>query len=135
MYIEDRLTGERIISVNYQLVSGRNVIVSGTNPETGEGVDWSDRAAEYLNNYMATQPKKMRGPKDVLYRVYNNLYSLSNYCLRNVLWRLHSDGKTDNYLRLERCSPEDANVRTELDLDYLEFCPISICDNEEIPEE
>jgi hypothetical protein len=140
LYIEDRNTGERIVAETYRLNAG--LCVMGRDIATGESVDWTDRAIEYLNNYLATLPKKMKAPNDVgcgrnnpiRYIAFSDLGKYKYY-LRNVLGRLHSDGMTDNYLRLERSSMEDSTVRTELDLDFLEFCPVSICDNEEIPEE
>ena len=51
---------------------------------------------------------------------------------RRIIGRFHSDGKTDHQLRITSISAEGNAV---LDLDYLEFCPVSIADHPTIPED
>ena len=64
-------------------------------------------------------------------------HSEHNLVLRSILGRVQSDGKSDIYLRLvcTRSLTEDNNRPTVLGLDFLEFCPVSIADNKEIPED
>ena len=82
-----------------------------------------------------TRPYKlMKGPRE--FRLYDGCstygQSLSDfeYSVRVVLGRIQSDGKSDNYLRMKALEPDKL-----LMIDYLEFCPASVCDNQEIPEE
>lgn len=100
-----------------------------------------------LNDYYqesSTLPYKiMKGPKE--YGHYDgsgasyNIYPFCNsdYLVRIVLGRIQSDGKSDNYLRIKCLSKgtPDPDHLDHLVLDYLEFCPASICDNTVIPED
>ena len=62
-----------------------------------------------------------------------NRRSLSEHpgCVRYPLGRIQSDGKSDNYLKIEYAGNSD----TELILDYLEFVPKAVYDNTDIPED
>ena len=64
----------------------------------------------------------------------------SSYSMRIVLGRIQSNGKSDNYLRLKKLENDyqgDSLVESQngFSIDYLEFCPASVCDNQEIPED
>ena len=53
-----------------------------------------------------------------------------NYNVRYPLGRITTDGKSDNYLRIECLSDGEKGDRHNLDLDYFEFVPKPIYDNE-----
>ena len=81
---------------------------------------------------------KLKAPDDCGY--FNssgqfNRFSDEGYVLRSILGRVKSDGKSDIFLRLvSTVSPVNGNMTTMI-LDFLEFCPVSIADNKEIPED
>lgn len=85
----------------------------------------------------STQPKMLRGPREYgNSNGYGQRYPFwdNERTIRIVLGRIQSDGKSDNYLRLKSCPTPTGNTN-EVMLDYLEFCPATICDNQEIPED
>lgn len=92
---------------------------------------------EYQEN--STLPyKTMKGPKE--FGHYGGrpgeFYAFYNYSsfVRIVLGRLQSDGKNDNYLRFKMLDNGEQGSN-EFIIDYLEFCPASVCDNQDIPED
>lgn len=92
---------------------------------------------EYQEN--STLPyKTMKGPKE--FGHYGGrpgeFYAFYNYSsfVRIVLGRLQSDGKNDNYLRFKMLDNGEQGSN-EFMIDYLEFCPASVCDNQDIPED
>ena len=98
---------------------------------------------DYYQESSTLSYKIMKGPKE--YGHYDgsgasyNIYPFCNsdYLVRIVLGRIQSDGKSDNYLRIKCLSKgtPDPDHLDHLVLDYLEFCPASICDNTVIPED
>ena len=50
------------------------------------------------------------------------------------LGRIKSDGKSDNYLRIESLTGSPGNTSDAM-FDYFEFVPKFVYDNQEIPEE
>ena len=64
-------------------------------------------------------------------RVLDERLSDASFCVRHPLGRIQTDGKSDNYLKLEYAGNSD----TELRLDYLEFVPKAVYNNPGIPEE
>ena len=96
-------------------------------------LDSLDLTLEYddARNYF---PKVMKAPDEC--RCNNggsgNWISLSKYniCVRYPLGRITTDGKTDNFLRIEALSDGKQGSSYELALDYFEFVPKPIYDNE-----
>ena len=97
----------------------------------------------------------MRGPKTYSFSTQQNsqpvrtpensktLYDSGVGGLRRIIGRVHSDGKRPFHLRIESYEydevyDEKGHINQHIrphDLDFLEFCPSWIVDNEEIPEE
>ena len=79
-------------------------------------------------------PGKMKAPVECRCNSggSGNWISLSEYniCVRYPLGRITTDGKTDNYLRIESLSDGMPGSNNELALDYFEFVPKPIYDNE-----
>lgn len=79
-------------------------------------------------------PGKMKAPVEC--RCDNggsgNWISLSeiDICVRYPLGRITTDGKSDNYLRIESLSDGKPGSNNELAIDYFEFVPKPIYDNE-----
>ena len=110
---------------------------TGTNPSSGETEDWSQRVTDYRelakNDYFATFPKCMRGPRECTIGNGYNFANINN-CVRYPLGRIISDGKSDNYLRIENL-PDSIAYNVEAQFDYFELVPKFVYDNQEIPEE
>ena len=121
---------------------------TGKDLETGEWVNWTERAIEYreqaTKEFIATLPKVMLFSSECFhfntsgtqYR-YANEGGYPNYrCLRAVLGRINSDGKGDNHLRLEFHGDNNAvyGNNSELMLDFFELVPKAVYDNPTIPE-
>lgn len=51
--------------------------------------------------------------------------------VRKVIGRFTTDGKSDHYLRLQQMMESENN---ELDLDFIELVPTTVCDNDVYPE-
>ncbi len=62
-------------------------------------------------------------------------FSSVDLAVRYVLGRIQSDGKSDNTLRLQFIAPPQTDLTPEMQLDYFEFVPKAVFDNQEIPEE
>lgn len=123
--------------------------IVGYNEATGEEIDWTERATAYheqaVREVFSTLPKMLLGPRECQsFRVTGGYVSTSPLSgpddifytyggVRYVLGRIQSDGKTDNYLRIETCGTPAEN--SLMALDYLELVPKSVCDNTDIPEE
>ena len=79
-------------------------------------------------------PKKMKAPVECRFNNggSGNWASISEYYdnVRYPLGRITTDGKSDNYLRIECLSDGEKGDRYNLDLDYFEFVPKPIYDNE-----
>lgn len=151
--VTDLKTGEQMItdvdpysyngplkSVDYRTGGVRNF--RGYDPTTMENLDWSQRATEYreqaTKDYIATLPKVMKAPKAIRhFSSYGRVYSFFEEVAgtRVVLGRIVSDGKSDNYLRLQYCQKPKLTNSDEAMFDYFEFVPAAIADNTEIPEE
>jgi hypothetical protein len=110
----------------------------GTDPATGEYLNWNDRASNYReqakNDVLAMLPKVMKGPRECLYFTSSgNAQSFyddySGTIVRYPLGRIQTDGKSDNYLKLEYL-PVGPGSNNELMLDYFEFVPKSLWDQE-----
>jgi len=84
----------------------------------------------------ASAPKVLPGPKE--YGCGTNyitfLNEIDNSC-RAVVGRIVSDGKSNCTLRVRVHEPERQGNLQELMLDFLEFCPVWIADNQDIPED
>ncbi len=112
----------------------------GTDPSTGADLDWNSRANNYrkqaVNDYCDSVklPKCMKAPEEC--KCNNggsgNWVSISEYdiSVRYPLGRITTDGKTDNYLKLEYIPDGKSGNNYELALDYFEFVPKPIYDNE-----
>ena len=79
-------------------------------------------------------PQKMKAPVECRFNNggSGNWASISEYYdnVRYPLGRITTDGKLDNYLRIECLSDGEKGDRYNLDLDYFEFVPKPIYDNE-----
>ena len=116
---------------------------SGTDPVTGEIVDWTERANEYrelsTKDYIATLPKIMLFPRELFH--FNSSGYQYRYTdeqiqrtVRYPLGRIKTDGRSDNYLRIEYLWDGLYGNNNELQLDFFEFVPKSIYENTAIPE-
>jgi hypothetical protein len=109
----------------------------GTNPSTEESVDWTQRAYEYREqatiNVVSKYPKCLRGPRECTLGG-NQSFAEINQIMRYPLGRIITDGKSDNYLRLEGLPDLNGNY-IEAQFDYFELVPKFVYDNQEIPEE
>ena len=90
---------------------------------------------DLTQNYNESEfPGKMKAPEEC--KCNNggsgNWVSISEYdiSVRYPLGRITTDGKTDNYLKLEYISDGTSGNNYELALDYFEFVPKPIYDNE-----
>jgi len=137
--LTDLKTGEQLLSTSNPYNS---YIFQGTDPVTGEKINWTERVNNYIAEYLNSLPV-MNGSRECLFFIYNNGY-ISSYrfsntaggrTIRLVLGRLQTDGKSDNYLRLKSLKSIPYGNDTESMLDYLEFVPKFVYDNKEIPEE
>lgn len=140
-YYED-VVGEWINRGYRGFLANENPIQSfiGTDPLTGADLDWNERANNYrkqaIDDYCDSVklPKCMKAPEEC--RCNNggsgNWVSISEYdiCVRYPLGRITTDGKTDNYLKLEYIPDGKSGNNYELALDYFEFVPKPIYDNE-----
>ena len=110
-------------------------------------IGYSTKIKVYLNDQLAIEsldltqiydksdfPKKMKAPVECRYASggSDNWTSLSenNYNVRYPLGRITTDGKSDNYLRIECLSDGEQGSNRELAIDYFEFVPKPIYDNE-----
>ena len=111
---------------------------TGTNPTTGETADWSQRINEYRDqatkDFMASLPSCMRGPRECTLGQGESFANVEN-CVRYPLGHIVSDGKSDNYLRIENLPDGYNGNLTEGQFDYFELVPKFVYDNQEIPEE
>ena len=142
-FVTDVRTGEQIVCNWDPYLSGWghdftwNVI--GTDATTGEKVDWTERATAYheqaIKDYATTLPKTMKAPRECMWFTSSeqSQFSQRDDAGRYVLGRIQSDGKSDNYLRIEACGTPAYN--SVLQLDYLELVPKAVYDNPDIPEE
>lgn len=83
-------------------------------------------------------PKVLPGPKEYASGDISNAilwFNENDYICRAVVGRIVSDGKNNCTLRVRVHEPETQGNLYELMLDYLEFCPVWIADNQEIPED
>lgn len=91
------------------------------------------------DGYSDTMPKKLGPPTDCGHFTVNPLtffrHSDDGRLLRCVLGRVKTDGKADTFLRIATIPSPTVGNMTEMVLDFLEFCPVSVCDNKEIPED
>ena len=89
-------------------------------------------------NINSERPYKiMRGPREYIPNPWGHSQSFYDIdgAVRIVLGRIQSDGKNANTLRMKVLDNGLTDNNTEFYLDYLEFCPASVCDNQEIPED
>ena len=142
--VTDLKTGEKILlggNPHSAFSSYDNILYFiGTDPSTGTELDWTERANTYrqqaTNDYItiANLPKVMKAPDECMCDNggSGSWLSLSHYaiCVRYPLGRITTDGKTDNYLRIESLSDGKLGTNNELAIDYLEFVPKPIYDNE-----
>ena len=148
----DKITGEKMLmnqdpyGKNYGRYQGilaqeriRNF--TGENPVTGDYVDWNERAAAYrsqaVKNVLDSLPKTMKGPREctAFSSYYQNSFSELTNVVRYPLGRIVSNGKSDNYLRIEILKEPILGNGTEAMFDYFELVPKFVYDNQEIPEE
>jgi len=142
--LTDVKTGEKILMArnpydwNNSIL--RNVVIRsflGQNPTTGETVDWTERVTLYREqakkDYIATLPKIMRAPRECLCGSGQSFAEIPQV-MRYPIGRIKTDGKSDNYLRLE-CLPIHISNNVEAQFDYFELVPKFVYDNQEIPEE
>ena len=108
---------------------------------------YSPKIKVYLNNQVAIEsldltqnydesdfPKKMKAPVECRYNNGGSSIWASiseyNYNVRYPFGRITTDGKSDNYLRIESLSDGIPGNNNELAIDYFEFVPKPIYDNE-----
>ena len=147
--VTDVKTGESMVyaqSIDPYIALGSYRISSfaGFDLETGERVDWTERAREYreqaVKDYIATLPKVMLFPRDLCHfsssgYQYRYTDEQNHRTVRYVLGRIKTDGKSDNYLRLEMLDDGIQGNNPEMMLDYFELVPKYVYDNTDIPEE
>ena len=110
----------------------------GTDPLTGAELDWNERAKIYrgqvTNDYISTLPKVMRAPEECRYNVGGtgmwSSISTVEINVRYPLGQIKTDGKTDNYVKLEYLSDESQGNNYELAIDYFEFVPLHTYDDD-----
>ena len=112
----------------------------GRNPDTDDYADWSQRAYEYreqaLIEVVSDHPKCMHGPREcTLGQGGRNSFADLAGLVRFPIGRIVTDGKHDNYLRIENLPLPYVVNNTEAQFDYFEFVPKFVYDNQEIPEE
>lgn len=155
----DLVTGEKMYGYHTfypdgSRYSGRTITdFIGRDVNTGETVDWSERAnnyrAEAMAKLFASLPKIMKGPRECSSfsssdgKSVSGGYTFQEICepyykgsyagstIRLVLGRVKSDGKERVRLRFQSLP----GINTEMMLDYFEFCPKAVYDNPDIPEE
>lgn len=154
--VTDVKTGEQMVmkknpypddyySISYSILGAETISrFFGTDPSTGDNINWNVRANEYreqtTKDYITTLPKIMHFPRELLH------FSPSGYqwrytdeqnerTVRYPLGRIKTDGKSDNYLRIEYLWNGLYGNNDEFQLDFLEFVPKFIYDNISIPEE
>jgi len=151
--VTDMITGEKMLMNQdpymknydrYQGILAQNDIrnFAGEDPTTSNHVNWDERATAYRNqtvkDVIASMPKIMKGPQECTSFGNGSQYSFSetNYIVRYPLGRIVSNGKSDNYLRIEmiRKSNGQGNGNQAM-FDYFELVPKFVYDNQEIPEE
>ncbi len=124
--------------------------IRGEDPVTGVEVDWTERVQnlrEYAKSIIlvSLQPNMMSWPRECMH--FNtgggqSSFAGINELVRYVLGRIQSDGKSDNYLRLQWVRQyvlESWGLRskdnTEMVFDFFELVPKAVFDNQEVPEE
>lgn len=109
----------------------------GQDPTSGETVNWDERANLYReqakSEYIATLPKIMRGGPECTVGMRDDIKNARGM-VRFPLGRITTDGKSDNYLRIE-VLPDKMGNNYEGQFDYFELVPKAVFDNQEIPEE
>lgn len=96
---------------------------------TIDSLNMSDTAIDDL----FAQSKCMKAPREC---TYGQKERLADYTgpVRYLLGRIKTDGKRDNYLRIESLTGSSGNTSDAM-FDYFEFVPKFVYDNQEIPEE
>ena len=112
----------------------------GRNPDIDDYSDWTQRAVEYreqaLIEVVSKHPKCMRGPREcTLGQGGINSFADQASIVRFPLGRIYTDGKLNNYLRIENLPLPYKGNNVEAMFDYFEFVPKFVYDNQEIPEE
>ena len=151
--ITDQETGEKILTINtliyrserqmgnsvsYRysgLLTGNSF--TGVDPVSGAPLDWTERAIRYRAKIEKEANLKkygtLRGPRECTLGQAESFANV-NSCVRYPLGHIISDGKSDNYLRIENLPFRYGN-NTEGQFDYFELVPKYVYDNQEIPEE
>lgn len=151
--VTDVKTGEQIFMYvdpygkkDYSTYSNYNGVLAqytiknfnGNDTSTGESVNWDQRATEYrmqaYTDYIASLPKCMKGPRECTIG-RNETVLNANGMVRFPVGRIISDGKSDNYLRIENLPIKYNGNTIEAQFDYFELVPKYVYDNQEIPEE
>ena len=100
--------------------------------------DWIQRAYTYreqaLIEVVSKLPKCMRGPRECTVGNNQSFADISGV-MRFPLGRITTDGKSDNYLRIENLPLPYGGNNIEAQFDYFELVPKFVYDNQEIPEE
>ena len=109
--------------------------------------NYSPKIKVYMNDQVAIEsldltqiydesdfPKKMKAPVECRFDyggsgIWKSISEI-NYNVRYALGRITTDGKSDNYLRIEYLLDGEQGSNDELALDYFEFVPKPIYDNE-----
>lgn len=84
-------------------------------------------------SYDETIPYTMRGPRECFVAGKHSFADISDM-VRYRLGRIETDGKSDNYLRIELL-PGELGYDYWTQFDYFELVPKAVFDNQEIPEE
>ena len=95
-------------------------------------IDSLNMSKEALDDLFA-QSKCMKAPRECTYGMNDYLADRTGP-VRYPLGRIKSDGKSDNYLRIESLTGSPGNTSDAM-FDYFEFVPKFVYDNQEIPEE
>ena len=85
-------------------------------------------------NYDETIPYMMKGARECCVGQKESIVNLAGM-VRYRLGRITTDGKSDNYLRIEMLEGYERDNMPETQFDYFELVPKAVFDNQEIPEE
>ena len=112
---------------------------TGIDPDTSKPLDWRQRIDQYVleaeKAANLAMYGTMRSPRECTVGQRQSIFDLDGM-VRYPLGRIISDGKSDNYLRIENLPVVKYNGNTtEAQFDYFELVPKFVYENQEIPEE
>lgn len=146
--IDDTHTKDMMTGITYEVRevtddddSVWRLFVSGTDEEVEKLPDYTElftrelfRINGFLPGPTEYRMQQVRGNNEIgIWNKENSsaMNSVSNVS-RKIIGRFHSDGRTRHKLNIKSIYSGGGG---NLDLDYLEFCPVSIADHQTIPED